>query len=166
MNIILTAVVLFVISFLAHVIVWRIKKPNNHTVALLGIYILFLIVFVVFLKLTTFRIMNDYLDLAKFVSIYIMFLMAYVNSYSAIEAESPTFLIILLINQSGKKGMTKGEILGSLNNENLIIPRINDLLLSRAIIKKDTKLFINSPGILLVKLFIGFRKLLNLPKGG
>ncbi len=105
----------------------------------------------------------EYLRLCFF---YAAATLAYIISYSAIEADSPTLLITLRIAQAGSGGLLKDDLSGSLGDDCLLIPRLNDLVRDGLATFKENSYALSAKGSLFVGIFIFYRKILGAQKGG
>ena len=92
--------------------------------------------------------------------------LAYVITYSAIEVDSPSLVIIRQISDSGSNGITEQELLDSLNNSKLIVPRLSDLINDKMVISDNQKFVLTRKGKCLGVLFKTYRALLGSGKGG
>ncbi len=90
---------------------------------------------------------------------------AYILSYPAIEAVSPSLAISLMIGDSNPQGVLYGDLLHVFDNEVVLEPRIHDLIEAGLIIKSNGYFMVTSRGITFVKCFILLRLLLGLPIG-
>ena len=90
---------------------------------------------------------------------------AYILSYPAIEAVSPSLAILLMIGDSNLHGVVHEDLLHVFDDEIVLEPRIQDLIEAGLIIKSEDYLMATSRGSTLVKCFILLRRLLGLPIG-
>ncbi|MBF0102471.1 MAG: hypothetical protein HQK77_16325 [Desulfobacterales bacterium] len=147
--------------------------PYRQTRALLIIFLMtaFLGLLCIFflqplLKLHGFPIpdtMFSYLHILMFV---LSLVPAYIITYSALEVDSPTLVIVKKIADAGKHGLTLNELGQLINDDHLIFPRIRDLIRDGYIIDDSQQYWITSKGKHFISIFIFYRSLLNLPAGG
>ena len=90
---------------------------------------------------------------------------AYILSYPAIEAVSPSLAISLMVGDSNLHGVVHEDLMHIFDDEIVLEPRIQDLIEAGLIIKSDGYLMVTSRGIIFVKCFILLRRLLGLPIG-
>ncbi|MDD5692764.1 MAG: hypothetical protein PHP10_06290 [Candidatus Omnitrophica bacterium] len=90
----------------------------------------------------------------------------YLITYSAIEADSPSLVIVLEVARRGKEGLAAGQLKESLGNDLLIEPRLKDLVESGLVDLKGPTYKINAKGRLFLVPFILYRNFLGLGKGG
>ena len=139
--------------------------PRRQTDALLGIFAGVFVLGVVGLRSMPGALQSifDYLRLSLF---YAAAMLAYVISYSAIEAQSPSCVLVLKIAQAGKEGLAKGELEAAMTDEVLVSPRLNDLVRDGLVVIRDDKYELTAKGDCFIGIFIVFRKLLGAVKGG
>jgi predicted transcriptional regulator len=87
-------------------------------------------------------------------------------TYSAIEVESPSLLMILKISDMGTQGLDRKDLEETMNDELLIIPRVRDLLTDRMAYLEGEQYKLTRKGKVAAKIFIFYRKILNAGKGG
>lgn len=164
---------IFFAAITIHVIIWRIYPAARSMRSLFRLFFYVLILAICFVKLTASvsisfsRIapesLSDYLHICLF---FISLTLAYIISYSAVEAESPTVLIIDKVMKKGAAGLTRNELDNSLKDEILIEPRIKDLVNDKMVYSAGNRYKLTLKGRLFVTIFISYRNFLNLPKGG
>lgn len=91
---------------------------------------------------------------------------AYVMTYPAIEIESPTLLMASLIQSRGEEGIELETLCRTLNDEALVIERLQDLCNEGLAIHHKDRFFLCAGGKRLASVFIFWRKLLGLARGG
>lgn len=174
MNILFLGLSLFFLAFLVHFIIWKVHLPKNHTIILLYIFIgilpcgIFILeVFKasnIFLDRLLFQTTCEYLHFSLF---YISLALAYITTYSAIEVDSPTLLLAITIGKNKSEGVDI-KIIDELTtkDELFVKPRIKDLVNARMIYIQQDRYKLTRKGTRLAAIFIFYRKLLNLNKGG
>lgn len=163
MNVIISGILLFTSALLLHLLVWRLHYPKN------PIRILFLLFSSVILLGTIFLFF--YASYTVFQCLHIVFLyfslfICYLITYSAIEADSPSLLIVSRIAKTGKKGISSEQMKGFLGNDLLIELRLRDLVKARLVDLTGLTYKINGKGKLFIRPFVIFRDFLGLGKGG
>lgn len=164
---------LFCLSFLVQLIVWKIRIPKRQTKVLLGIFFGTLITGLSALTAVPYLIPGlavyapkhslEYLHISiSFVSLTL----AYMITYSAIEADSPSLVMIRAVAKAGSGGLDKKEFEKTMNDDLLVIPRVRDLLNDKMAYIDGDKYRLTPKGFLFARLFVLSRKILNAPKGG
>ncbi|MFC1692236.1 hypothetical protein ACFL1R_01880 [Candidatus Latescibacterota bacterium] len=164
---------LFGLSFLLHIVLWRIHLPRRQT------RVIFLLFFgvLVFGSLLIFKyssiisFLGYYPPVAilEYVQIWLFFTsltLAYMITYSAIEADSPSIVIILKISEAGSSGIDKELFEREIDNSILITPRVNDLLRDNLAELTGGKYRLKAKGILMARLFTFYRNIMKAGKGG
>jgi uncharacterized protein YacL len=165
-------IVLIAVFLTAHLILWRFYLPKRQARALFLIFIVILTLFLCVSVANRFNALNSRLFTQSLPYVfhimffYFSFFVAYLVLYSAIEADSPTLLMLLEIDKCGSAGLTKDKLREILDDDLLIKPRLNDLLLEGLIVRRGNKIKLSGKGRLVGVIFTSYRKILNLPKGG
>jgi hypothetical protein len=164
--------VLLGVAFLIHIVVWKIHLPQRQTRALLVIFFGTLLVGLVLLgsaqylwraQFPTPETLPEYLHIALFVT---AFTLAYIITYSALEADSPSLVMILRIAAAGASGLPKEHFERQMTDELLIMPRIRDLLRDRLVSTEAGKYHLTPKGVLFARIFIVYRRILNISQKG
>ena len=159
MKTLLYAFLTFFIALSVHFVIWKVCLPKkNRPVVLVNIFFGVLLIGV--------AILGNYLQYMDYIILYCSLAFAYILSYPAMEADSPSLAITYNIAKAAKAGLAKLELYKIMTDQTLVVARINDLLSDGLICIKSERYFLTSKGLFLARLFVGFRKLLNLPKGG
>jgi len=164
----------FLASFFVHLAVWRVKLPQRQTRALLLIMFSFLGAVMILLQLCGGAIAmrcgvpipvtpGDYLHLAL---INISLILSYMITYSALEADSPSLVIAMTVADAGPGGIAEADFNAFVNDDKLVKPRINDLLLDKMAYTAGGRYRLTSKGLMFARLFIFYRALLGRGKGG
>lgn len=156
---------IFSLAFILHLVIWKLRIPRSQTKVLLVIFsgvLISSIVFLEFIPLFDIKLL-EYLHLGL---LYICLALAYTATYSAIEADSPTLVIVDNIAKSGSSGITKEKLYELVNDDILVKPRIKDLLEAKMVYLQQDKYKLSPNGRSFIKIFILYRNLLRLGKGG
>lgn len=162
-------IVLFTVFFVIHVFWWRLFHPRSHISAL----ILCFLVFPAIVLLLCLLIGGDWRvtalvrpKIAYAVLFYCCIAGAYILTYPAIQAWSPSLYIVYLIRNSGKT-LSRAEIAERISAESLINERIQDLL-DEGLLRSESNgtVYLSAKGNALALFFIKFRQLLGLGEGG
>lgn len=162
----------FGFAFLLHLIVWRIRLPKRQTKALLllflgtlplGFGILWSMQHILAIEVFVPSSLSEYFHIFLFV---LSFTLAYVITYSALEADSPSLVMIMSIAGSGSEGLPKKQFAQQMNDEILVVPRVRDLLRDNMIVIEDGKYKLTLKGLVFVRIFIFYRRMLKLSQKG
>ncbi len=74
--------------------------------------------------------------------------------------------MILKIADAGEAGLPKLIFYEQLNDALLVDPRLRDLVTDKMVVQEGEQYRLTSKGKGMARLFMGFRKILNLDKGG
>ncbi len=173
MKVLFWGLTIFCLSFLLHLVIWKIHLPKRQTDTLLQIFFGGLIIGVLILwgiqdfmpLLGTYipEDLSEYLHISLFV---ISLTLAYVITYSGLEADSPSLVMIMTIANAGSDGLAKKSFMQTMSDETLVKPRIMDLVRDKMVYMDKDRYKPTLKGSLFVLIFILYRKLLNLQKGG
>jgi len=173
MRVLFWGLALFAGAFFSQLIIWKIRLPDRQSKTLLQIFCciflggLFTIWFtgLVFQPLDIIppQGLSEYLHVSLF---FISFTFAYLITYSAIEVDSPSLIMILAIQKAGENGLTKEEFEQSNTDDILTLPRINDLAHDKIAYLQGNKYRLTPKGFLLARIFNSYRKVLNLTAQG
>ncbi len=167
---------LFGISLIVHVIIWRIYHPKHQIISLFGLFLLTPVLCISLIHnlygcflirseiIGTFSVLTG----EQKVQVYLLYSalsLAYVFSYPAAQARCPTFAILLIIKSSMPRGATRDEILSCFTQEEVMGPRVHDLINETLIVHKEGWLKLSRKGRILITVFGGLRKLAALPMG-
>jgi len=173
MNIIFCGVILFFIAFLCQIIIWKIHIPERQTKALVVLFfciltigLLSLVIISHFYTITNWPVPRTSSDYLHITLLFTSLTLAYMITYSAIEVDSPSLLIILKISDKGTQGLDRKELEETMNDALLIMPRITDLLTDKMAYLEGDQYKLTRKGKIVAKIFIIYRKILNTGKGG
>ncbi len=160
-------------AFLLHLVWWRIHLPKRQTkvLVLLFLGVLFSGSAVLCMAAEEFTLFGvpPPGSLAGFLQMglyFISFTLAYMITYSAIEVDSPSLLIVLKIAQAGQAGLDPVVLRNEMDNHVLVVPRVRDLLTDRMAELRDGKYRLREKGRLMALLFSSYRGLMGAGKGG
>ena len=164
---------LFFLSFTLQLIIWKVHLPKRQTKALLLVFFSSiaggLICISLFSNYTeilgTFALdfLYEYLHVIVF---FTSLTLAYMITYSAIEVDSPSLVMITAIAKAGSEGLDGKEFERTMNDDLLVKSRVNDLILDKMAYLEGSKYKLTPKGILMSRIFIMYRKILNAGKGG
>ena len=174
MNILFYGICLILAALLIHFIIWRIHLPQNQTKALIKIFFGTLAVgilvlwkfadYVLFFGISAPTEIYEYLHLSFF---FISLTLAYITTYSALEVDSPSLLIVMDIAEVGSGGLDNNSLKQKLNDDLLLVPRINDLISGKLAYLDGEVYRLTRKGSYIARTFAAYRKLLRkAQKGG
>ena len=102
----------------------------------------------------------------NWITLYIICTLAYLISFTAIEADSPSLVMVEMIREAGERGIAPETLRNSIAKDNLVVPRISDLVRDKMVINKHDHLLLASKGKLLSQLFKYQRRLFRMGPGG
>ncbi len=169
----INAALIFSVATIIHLTIWKINIPKKQEWVLLKIYYGTLILAVIlfyelsyYLKSSNVLIPIGYLDYLHIVIFFTAITLAYLITYSALNADSPSIVMILKLADAGECGLNKNDLEKYMNDEILVIPRIEDLLKTNMVRKERNIYTITGKGIIFVRIFIFYRKLIRASMGG
>ncbi len=152
-------VITFFAAFSVHLILWRIWLPRRNRAAVLAnIFFWTLVIGIIVLK--------DFRGCLDYIVLYCSLAAAYIVSYPAMEADSPSLAIVYDIAKAGKSGLDKNGIYKIMTDDTLVVARVTDLLNDSLIRLDSGRYVLTLKGRILAAVFAWFRRLLNAPKGG
>lgn len=167
------ALLAFSVWIVAHLVIWRVRRPTGQYVILLGLCLVVLVAFlagfhvVQSVALDSARFLpTTRLDYFNFVMLYMGLTLSYFITYPAVQADSPTMTILLQIERAGQKGLTSAELMDQLNDEILVTPRLDDLVTGNLVTLHCGRYVIGRRGALLAKIHLFYRAMLKMEKGG
>jgi hypothetical protein len=163
----------FSLLVVAHIVVWRVRRPAQQytKLAILSLAVLTASVGSFYVIQTLSADSIGFLPIAPFdyfnLSIlYAAFFLSYLTTYSAVQADSPTMAMLLRIEEAGDEGLTLDELLAQLDDAVLVLPRIEDLVAGDLVRLHGGQYVIRSSGAFLASVHLFYRGLLNMEKGG
>lgn len=164
---------LFVFAFFVHLVLWKIRLPKRQTKVILQIFFAVLTVGIIVLcnlpDNPVFWEITPPVSFAEYIQISLLFIsltLAYMITYSALEADSPSLVIVTTIANAGPNGLDK-KCFDELMNDNILVkPRIRDLLLNKMAKMDGDKYVLTPKGVLFARIFIIYRKIINVSRKG
>lgn len=108
-------------------------------------------------------------NLAQFLQFwlyYVSLTLAYVITYSAVEADSPSLIIIMKIAETGTRGLSREGLEALIDDEILVGARLEDLLTDEMAELRGGKYRLKTKGTVMAQLFRFYRKVMGAKKGG
>lgn len=151
----------FAVALLAHAGLWRVRLPRRHTRALA---LIFLGGFIGAEIAAAGR--WGLSSQARFTLLYLSLAMAYIITYSAIEADSPSLVIVRAIAGAGEAGLPESVLRDCCTDEILIRPRLDDLVRDGLVTHAAEGYALTLKGRRFISIFLFYRRLLGKPAGG
>lgn len=168
-DVIIYGFLLFFSCLIVHIIIWRIRISVISSLVLILIFLLPPMVILLFVaagrEYFENTLLSSSIEIAEVVVLHLALSFAYISSYPAVRAVSPSLDIVLMIASSKEKKMSGEDLEKKFFNKRLVTARIDDLKIYRLVEEKDGRFELSPFAIGIVKLFIGYRKLLGLPMG-
>jgi hypothetical protein len=169
MNILCWGLGIFCFAFMLHLVIWKMQLPKRQTRTLLIVFFgSFMVVMGACLILGVSRNIfpkNPY-EYLQIILMYTPLTLAYIITYSALEADSPSLVMIRIIANAGPEGLLKSKFDELMTDDLLVFPRLGDLVRDGMALVEGNTYTITPKGSIFVKLFIFYRKLLKAPLGG
>lgn len=169
----LAAVIAFALLIVGQFIVWRVLRPAGHYLALSGLYLVALAgavgVFIAVAPVTALAawiVPSTLREAFDFLLLYTAATLTYMVTYSAVQADSPSMMILLAIERAGADGLKCDDLIAELGDHVVVVPRLEDLVTGSLATVQRSRYVINGRGALLARLYIGYRALLKMEKGG
>ncbi|MCU0666191.1 MAG: hypothetical protein MUF05_03740 [Candidatus Omnitrophica bacterium] len=160
LDVLISGVFCFLISLLAHVIWWRIKRPKAQIQALVSLFLVFPLLGLTCL-MQFFPLRDFWLSLALAYS----FSFSYVLFYPAAQAVSPTLKLILIISKFSYSGCSAQELKKYFNTKDLLQERFDDLVQEGFLRTCHGKINITLRGRVFLSFFVALRVILGLEQG-
>jgi hypothetical protein len=170
LSVVVIGVGLFVLAFAAHVAWWRRGRPRRSGQTLICLLtVVILVGWGVALTAAsgvTTSVPPDIFAWLQALALALALAASYVMTYPALEIESPTLVIIEVIAQRGNQGIEVDEFHRCLDDSVLVLPRIQDLVDEGLAVLRDGRYQATAKGLMLVRVFVAWRKILGAGLGG
>jgi hypothetical protein len=169
-EVIFYAFAFFGLALIAHIIIWRIRRPKPAWLPLIAILLVTPLVLVL-ARLALEDTAGWPLPsptLSGWIAAYLLHCAmagGYFFVYPTAEVGSPTFRMILLLSAAGAEGLSVRELEQALDNRDDLSPRIDDLIKMRFVAENNDHLELTSAGHTFLRPFLLFRRILGLPPG-
>ena len=153
-----------------HVAVWRLLSPRSYFKALPAVFLAPPMLAAVLALFTSAFAAGPlgFMDAAGWVAAFFLHLSlaaAYIMTYPALQASSPSLVIVLKVDSAMPEGLTAAELGASFDAQGLVGERIEDLKGSGFIEVRGSRCAITPRGRLLLRPFVILRRLLGLEAG-
>lgn len=164
---------LFGLGLVVHVVIWRVHLPKRQAKVIFLLFTGFLCCgsYILWkyrqgLSILGFHPPSDLAQYLQFWIYYVSLTLAYMITYSAVEADSPSLIMIMRISEAGKEGLPKESLEREIDDSVLIKPRLKDLLVDKMAEVHDGRYRLRGKGILMARLFTFYRNMMRAGKGG
>lgn len=162
----ISGIIIFIAVLALHIIIWRIKKPQNEIVFLLFLFIIFPFLFLIFIFfINIFKSFTDNNLLFSAFLLYFSLSCAYIQTYPAARANAPSLQIVYFIYKSREKGLSEEEIINKFSISNLVYERVEDLIKENFVYQQDNSILLTKKGVILANIFCVYRRLYGLDLG-
>lgn len=172
MKIIAWALGSLIAAFFLHWIVWKIKIPARQAKSMLQIFFGTLALVLAGLGIAAAAgpsspwLLDSWTEYLQIAFLFTAFTLAYLISYPALEADSPSVVIMLEISRAGSEGLAMESFHQSMTDDVLVAPRLKDLLMDKMAYMEEDRYRLTKKGIWMARVFGCYRKLIDAPKGG
>ena len=158
MNVLLACLISLSLGLAVQWVVWRVRLPHRQTRAILLIFGALSLLAAVFLQSSV--------EIAYFTLLQAMLIAGYVITYSAVEVDSPSLVMIEMLADAPSKQLHFDEWAKVLSDDVLVHPRIADLVRDGHVSQSGDLLTLTPKGRSFISIFLKARAILGMPKGG
>jgi hypothetical protein len=173
MKVLVFGFTIFCLAFMVHLIIWKIRLPKRQVKTMLLLFFATLLSSTLILSNApaSFKFFNltapdniwEYLHICLF---FISLTLAYMITYSALEADSPSLVMVMAINNAEPEGLDKNKFGELMSDETLVMPRIRDVLTDKMAYMDGDRYRLTPKGAFMARMFILWRRLINAPEDG
>ncbi|HBG46462.1 MAG TPA: hypothetical protein DDW94_05665 [Deltaproteobacteria bacterium] len=161
-SVFICSVSLFSLSTAIHLALWRLRLPRNRPLALVTVFIFLPIALVAMAAGVQSAPPAEHLLAALLLDLALA--ASYVLTYPAVEALSPSLLIVLKIGSSAD-GLPEKDLAEGFGDELLLYPRVRDLIDSGMLKESGGGLTLSPSAKLMIRFFTAYRRFIGLPHG-
>ena len=160
MEIFLSAACLFLIGTGIHIFWWRFRLPSSQTLTLLKIYSTTFLTWIALWAMgQKFFWITSRSDLIQCALLYGSVILAYIVTYSAIEAESPTLTIMMIVHEGPASGTQIEQIYSYVERHPFLHARLEGLIISGAVVIENDQIKLGRLPSLPIRLVMEYRTL-------
>jgi len=164
---------LFCFAFAVHWVTWQAWRPKASGQVLVSLLVVSIIIaagVLISLSLTSTAV-GGWLparagEWLQAIVLALAISASYVMTYPAVECESPTLVIVDAIARRGPEGLELNDLYRDLSDDFLVMARVNDLCNESLAIETDGRFALTQRGRFLARVFMSWRTLLRLGRGG
>jgi len=156
------SLLLFMGVFILHVAIWRLFRVRREMMLLAALFLVMpggaLVTALAFGWLMPVEM------LATALMLYALSV-AYVQTYPGLKDDIPSFRILMLLDQAGREGMTKSDILDRIGEQSLFVFKVAELESDGLVVWDGDSVRLTPAGRILAAVFSSYRRLLGLGLG-
>ena len=164
---------LFIFAFAVHVAIWRLRPPRAT-----GHALILVLVFCILGGAAALALGDEFFPswrawLPPTLSDWLQAVVAalavaclYVMNYPAVEVDSPSLAMADLFARAGANGLSREELYRTLDDDFLVVPRLNDLVREGLVVEARGKYRLTGRGLRLTHVFSLWRRILGAEIGG
>ncbi len=157
-NVIINAVVFFILIMFIHIAYWRLCKPKGHITPLALVFVVIPVILLAACYFGDNTLFHDQ-DLWLSVILYFAFAGVYIQTYPPIQANCPSLYIVNVIGRKGRAQFRDIKIAITGKKLTKVDPRIADLTHDGFIrISKQKKISLTAKGRLIASTYSFYRK--------
>jgi len=160
---------MFATALVAHVVVWRIRLPRKPYVVMAAIFLVVVPALAAVLPAVAVLPWNWRTDSAAIVAALMCHLalsLAYIETYTAVEADSASLTIALFLADAAGRGRTREEIQALFSDDFVVGTRLTSLVQTGFLERRGERLVLAEKGRKVARLYAFVRKLYRLQVGG
>jgi hypothetical protein len=161
MRVLACEALLLAFCFLIHLVLWRIRRPAKQKSALIKIFFLPLI-FPFALLFTEGNWNLHWIEFGYLAALHFAITFSYLVSYTLIEADGPTFLILLALDSRAQQGMTATALSEIVTDDLFIKHRLDGMVSDRLVRADGDRYTLTSKGEKVLTFFTFPRRLMGL----
>ncbi len=169
----LYGIILIALAFFIHISLWKIRQPTHQKSILICIFSIILIAgsgilfyFRQYVSLFGIKAPQEFYGYFQICIFFISISLAYMVTYSALEADSPSLVMIMTIANSGSDGLSQKNFEEKINNDTLIMPRLKDTLSEKLAYLNGDKYNLTLKGRIIARIFIIYRNIIKRERKG
>jgi hypothetical protein len=167
MRVLATGLSLFLAAFLAHVALWRVYPPERQIRALLRV---FFGVFAAGAAALSAGVAGatplPFPELLHAAVLFTALTLAYIQTATTLEVDSPSLSIVLAIDAAGAAGLAREQLRATLTDELLVRPRLDDLVRDQVVAFDGTTYRLLRRGGFFIGFIVAWRRLMRQPVRG
>ena len=170
MNILFWAVLTGAAAFLIHLAIWRIRLPRRQLRMLAIVFgaaqVLVLAAHAIGPKPWLPMPLADVPEAAAYVLFCTAWTLAYMITYTALEVDSPSLVIVDRVAGAGPGGLPAQAMEKLVSDDQLVVPRVRDLVRDGMLMECEGVYRLTPKGRRFIAPFEAYRKLLGRERGG